>query len=199
MVSFILCSFLFLLPPQEFKRFAKPQVPRNMTIPNYKVKVWTLQIAVGSVRRKHYPLPIKIAKWRFALGNMKSPESQCPLKWFLPLGGGQLPIYSETPSDLWEGERHVGVWPPQLNLRAWQAGKSNVFPLHCSFRFGFNTCTSQAMPQEERGHSSLKPKISSCCCAGFMVGTTGFGASCVLQVAGLMWHLPPGQSPSWSQ
>lgn len=85
------------------------------------------------------------------------------------------------------------VWPPQLNLRDWQAGKSNVFPLHCFARFGFNTCTSQAIPKEERGHLRLKPEISSCSCAAFRVGTTGFGTSCVLQVAGLMWPL------SWTE
>lgn len=76
----MLCNFPFLLPlSQKFKSSAKPQVPQNMTIPNYKVEVLILHLAIGSVRRKHYPLcwttpvSIKIAKSKFILGNVKVP------------------------------------------------------------------------------------------------------------------------------
>lgn len=46
----------FPTPPQKFNRSAKPQIPQNMTILNYKVKVLILHLAIGSARRKHYRL-----------------------------------------------------------------------------------------------------------------------------------------------
>lgn len=55
-VSFIFAASLSHSVLQKFKRSAKPQVPQNMTVPNYKVKVLILHIAIGSVRRKYYPL-----------------------------------------------------------------------------------------------------------------------------------------------
>lgn len=65
---------------QKFKRAAKPQVPQNMTVLNYKVKGLILHTVMGSVRRKYYPpwlntpFSIKIANSKFILGNVKVPR-----------------------------------------------------------------------------------------------------------------------------
>lgn len=175
---------------QKFKRTAKPQVPQNMTVLNYKVKGLILHTVVGSVRRKYYPplaeppLFNKNSKLQIYIRKCESPKSLSIL-WsnFFHFWVVRF-LFIQQHSTICGREKGRLVCVASSTE---PQGKSDVFPT-AVFLVWFNTCTDLAMAKEEKGSQDCWNQGVDSCHAGFREGDTCFGTS-LGQVAGLVWHL----------